>query len=130
MPQRVNQLHALRFTIPSGSDRNAVALNITGVMPVGIVLPSAWTDAPITFSGSSDNRSFGVVRTQAGKVVKLEPVIAANQYTLIPQFFSHSYFLFVVSGDLSIPDLVNQGANRDLILICQDRDPAYIVGSR
>lgn len=128
MAQRVKQLHTLRFVIPSGSDRNAVALNIRGLMPIGLVLPSAWTDAPITFSGSADNLNFGTIRTPAGKVAKVEPVIAGNHYALLPQFFMHTHYLFVVSGDLSIPDLVNQGADRSLILVCEDRDTAYVVG--
>lgn len=129
MAQRVKQLHTVRFTIPSGSDRNAVALSIKGLMPIGLVLPAAWTDAPITFSGSADNQNFGTLRTPAGKVIKLEPVVAGNHYSLLPQFFFHAHYLFVVSGDLSVPDLTNQAADREMILICEDRDAAFIVGS-
>lgn len=124
---RVRQIHTIRFRIPSGSDRNAVALDVRNVRPTTLILSAAWTTAAITFLSSSDGVNFKTLLRPSSLAVKIEPVKPGAQHALILKDFDQVNFLFVVSGDL-LGSTVNQVANRDLVLLCEDRDASNVVG--
>ena len=130
MPNQVRQLHSIFYTIPSGAAYASTPIDLRDVVPVSLVIPSAWTAAAITFSGSSstsgtapDNSTYGWLSNSSAKIIRLLPVNAYNSYQLAPSWFDGINWLFIVSGDLSfgIGGLVNQGADRILILNCRDR---------
>lgn len=102
-------------TISSGQSLSA-EVDLAGYSVVGVLMPSAWTAANLTFQGSLDGTTFGNLIEKAG--TELE-VIAAASY-LVPltgSAFAPARFLKIRSGTSGTP--VNQGANRTIQLVLE-----------
>jgi hypothetical protein len=79
----------------------------------GIVMPSGWTAASLTFAGSADNTTFVPVNYNGAE---LTLAVAASQgYSLDTSTFMPWRYLQIRSGTAGVP--VNQGAARTLTLI-------------
>ena len=127
MPVSPSQLKSIYHTIPAGAAYNlASPIDIRLVEPVSLIMPAAWTDAAISFSGSHDGSliSYGWLANSAAKIIKISPAKAYHQYVLSRSWFYGSAWLFLVSGDLTLglSGLINQAADRTLILNCRDRE--------
>jgi hypothetical protein len=123
MPSQVRQLHTVYHTILSGAYASVSPIDLREIVPVSLIIPSAWTAAAISFSGSPDGINYGWLASESAKIIRLLPVNALNQCHLSPGWFDGINWLFIVSGDLTFGTggLVNQGADRQLILNCRDR---------
>ena len=123
--------HFKTIVIPSGSSTHVEPIDLREVVPVGLRMPVAWTDAPISFSGSQTNLAFSssdysFLAGSNSRIFRLSPVVAFGGYQLNERWFDSINWLFVVSGDLSVGTggLVNQGAERIITLTLKERDYA------
>lgn len=113
----VNPTRALAMpvsvTIDSGTSITA-AINLGGRIPVGIIMPAAWTAANITFQASADGSSFADIYDASGEYALTNA--AADRYLdLDSNVFFGPLHLKVRSGTTGTP--VNQGAERVLTLL-------------
>jgi len=121
-----------KITIPAGGYTHADPLDVRGKVPIAVIIPSAWTPAPISFSGSPvdaafDPANYGWLSSSASKVLKISPVNAYGYITLQKKCFDSVQFLFFVSGDLSLATTTNQAADRTLIIILEETNPTTVV---
>jgi hypothetical protein len=125
MARAQKQLHNVYYTIPSGTYYGTPAIDLRLIEPVSLVIPSVWTAADITFSGSPDGEllNYGWLSSPTGKIIKVPQAIAYRSYRLTASWFEGVNFLFIVSGDLGVglAGVVNQAADRTLLLVCRDR---------
>lgn len=110
-----------QVTIPSGTSTSGLALLYDSEL-VGIIMPAAWTTAPITFIGSDDgNNFFGLfdgTGTNGIKVTTPTPstYIAIGEETNVKsEHFRGIIGLVIRSGTSGLP--VNQTADRVLTLV-------------
>lgn len=102
-------------TIASGQSLSD-AIDLSDYSVVGVLMPTAWTAANLTFQGSVDGSTFGNLIEKAG--IELE-VVAAISY-LIPlssSAFEPCRYLKIRSGTSSAA--VNQAASRTIQLILE-----------
>ena len=99
----------------------AAAIDISGQNVVGIQMPSAWTAAALSFQGSFDGTTYGEILDSAG--VAAAATAAASSYIALTAAQSANInaarWLIVRSGTSATP--VNQGADRDLVIVTVDR---------
>lgn len=116
--------YLLTALIPNGGNITAAGVDLIGdlVGPplnqasalVGIVMPSGWTTANLTFQGSADNATYNDIYDENGSEVVI--VAAASRFiTIPPRFLIAPRYLKVRSGTTGTP--VAQGAERSLALI-------------
>lgn len=106
-----------QVTIANGGSLSA-AVPIGDKVPVGIVMPSAWTAAGLTFQVSADGGStWNNMYDAAGTEVAL--TVAASRYIPIdPNVWIGINHIKIRSGTSGSP--VNQGADRILTLVSRD----------
>lgn len=102
-------------TISSGTSLSN-AIDISEYSVVGILMPSAWTAANLSFQGSIDGATYGNLIEKDG----VELVITAAASYLIPltaSAFQPCRFLKIRSGTSVVP--VNQAVTRTIVLILE-----------
>jgi hypothetical protein len=82
------------------------ALDLGARTPVGIILPSGWTTASLTFQGSVDGSTFFDLYNAAGVEVTVTNGQASRWYALDPSDFYGVRYLKIRSGSSGTP--VNQ----------------------
>lgn len=100
-------------TIASGQSLSA-ALDLQQYSLVGLLLPSAWTAAAVTFQGSIDGSNFFDLY-DSGAEINLGAAAASRYLLLSPSAFAGLRYLKVRSGTSGTP--VNQAADRALTLV-------------
>lgn len=110
----------LTATIASGASLSA-AQKVDGKL-VGIIIPSAWTSAGMTFQASHDGTTFADVWDSATGTAAERTIASGNIPTSSTRFLALSLadwigvnFVKVRSGTSGSP--VNQGAARSVILV-------------
>lgn len=92
----------------------APAIDLGGTTLAGIIIPSAWTAANLTFSVSTDNVTFNDLYDSTGTEVSV--TVAASRFIrLSPADWVGVRFLKVRSGTAAVP--VAQGATRAISLV-------------
>ena len=105
----------IEVTIPNGAALSE-EVSLAGRALVGIVMPSAWTAASITFQGGVVLGTLGNVKDKAGTEYTL--TVAADDFVAFPGLDLVSVRnLKVRSGTAAVP--VNQGAARVIQLVCR-----------
>ena len=102
------QLQVENATIANGASQSQ-AIDLDGFVPVGLLLPSAWTAAAITFLASGDNTTFVPVYEADGTELTAT-ASTSRQVVLDPAKFAGIRYLKLRSGTASAA--VNQGADR------------------
>jgi hypothetical protein len=106
-------LESLPATIANGTSLSpAIAIGAKGFC--GIVMPAAWTAAPITFQVSSDGTTWNELFDMAGNPVMVASAsAAAGQTAMVDRDLLRGAVLFKLrSGTVGSP--VNQAADRVL----------------
>ncbi len=92
----------------------SAAVNLAGYALCGIIMPTAWTAANLTFQASHDNTTYNNVYTSNG--IEKTVVAAVSEFiTIDPIDFIGVEWLKVRSGTSGTP--VNQAAAATLILV-------------
>jgi hypothetical protein len=93
------------------------AIDMRGRTPYGIIMPSAWTAAGITFQVSNDGVNFADLYDETAEY---SLTVAADQAIGFPggNLFSGFKFIKVRSGTTGTP--VNQGADRAIEVVALD----------
>lgn len=100
-------------TILSGASLSD-ALDLLGLVPLGIQMGAAWTPAALTFQGSYDGVTYANVYDNTGTEVSV--TVAASRYvTLPPTLLPGVRYIKVRSGTAGTP--VAQAADRALRLM-------------
>lgn len=122
---RIKQIHNIYHTIPNGAAYASEPIDLRLIEPVSLVIPGSWTEAAISFSGSPDGllTNYGWLAQRSGKIAKIALARPNNSYQLPRSWFNGVNYLYVISGDLGLglAGLVNQTADRKLLLVCRDR---------
>lgn len=116
------QLHTLELTIANGASVSGSAgtgLDISGLKPVYLIMPSAWTAADITFSIGPDDVNYGWLSKDDGTIIKIPTSAASRGYLLPSSWFVGANYLILISGDVSTLTFVAQAAERKLKLVCE-----------
>lgn len=110
----VSNLTTFSLTIANGTSLSP-SLSLGALRMVGIVLPSSWTTANLTFQMSPDGGTTWVeVQDGAGNAVSV--TAAANIFAQVnPQTWMGINQIKIRSGTSGVP--VNQGADRVLTII-------------
>lgn len=103
---------AISRTIASGASLSS-AIQVSGFLVVGLVMPAAWTAASITFSVSSDGSTYNDMYSEGAEYSLT--VDASQFHELNPRLFAGAQYLKIRSGTSGTP--VNQGADRVVQLI-------------
>ena len=114
----VPRAKAETVTIPSGEALTA-AINLNGRAIVGIIMPGTWTAAAITMQAcdTADGTFVDVIATGGSE---LSITAAASDYLAVDPVNQYGInFAKIRSGTSGTP--VNQGADRDLVLMLADR---------
>lgn len=91
------------------------AVELNGVVPVAILMPSAWTTANLTFQASPYGTTYGNLYSYAG-ASEYEVTAAASLWlTLDPEIFLGARFIKIRSGTSGTP--VVQAAARDITVV-------------
>jgi hypothetical protein len=85
-----------------------------GRVLIGLVIPSSWTSAKVTFLASADGVTFGSVQTVAGEVATAT-LAGGESVALDPATFKGIRFIQLRSGTSG--SAVNQGADRIVTLV-------------
>jgi len=97
-------------------------VDVTSLQLVGIIVPSSWTAANLTFSASPDNVTFADVYDDGG--TELKATVIAGAYVALRNDFqcalSGLRYLKIRSGTTGTP--VNQAAARTLTLVTVARE--------
>lgn len=92
-------------------------LNLAGLIPTGILMPSAWTAAALTAQVSADNATWSDLFDRNGIEVTFQA--AASRYIVIePSLLTGTLLFRLRSGTSAVP--VNQAADRDLTIFFRD----------
>lgn len=92
----------------------APAIDLAGTTLAGIIIPSAWTAANLTFSVSTDNVTFNDLYDSVGTEVNV--TAAASRFIrLSPSDWLGVRYLKVRSGTAAVP--VSQAAARAISLV-------------
>ena len=89
------------------------AIDLSGTVIVGFVMPASWTAAVLTFQVSDDNVTFNDLYNESGTEISLT-VAAARFVRLNPAEWAAIRYLKVRSGTTGSP--VNQGPERTIKL--------------
>src|SRR5712692_5814070 len=112
-PDQNGPLVTASVTISNGAALSP-AVDLTQYSLVGLVMPSGWTAANLTFQGSADNNNFFDVY-DSGSEVNVGSAAASRYIVFNPTAFAGLRFLKVRSGTGATP--VNQGADRIITLV-------------
>lgn len=116
---RPNTRSSFTAVIANGASLSG-AVDIVGLTLVGVLIPSSWTTADLTFQVSVDGSTYVDVYNDSG-VEYLVQVGAASTYIVLNKSgyadFAGMRYLKVRSGTSGTP--VNQGGARTLTLICK-----------
>lgn len=108
---------AATFNIANGASLSQ-AVRLGGSLPVGFMMPAAWTPAVITFQMSLDNVTFNDVYTDAGTELTVQ---AAQGRTILfsnlAQYFGVSSEMYMKIRSGTTGAAVNQGAARVVQLL-------------
>ena len=92
------------------------AIALSSAFPVGLLVPTGWTTANITFQGSLDGGvTYGNARTSGGSEVTVNVTTAGDIYSLNPLDFAAYTHIRVRSGIASTP--VTQAASVSLSFV-------------
>jgi hypothetical protein len=106
--------NGIQVTIASGASLSGGA-DIKGMSLVGIIIPSAWTAADLTFQGSADGgTTYNNVYSSAGVEVQFQVSTSRHMVVDPTQFLGMSH-IKVRSGTSG--SATTQGADRVLTLI-------------
>jgi len=107
------QLYTTTATI-SASGTISPAVDIENTCLVGIIMPAAWTAAPITFQASTDGVAFANAYDNNGMEITVQA--AASRYIVVPPLTLVGVVsLYVRSGPNATP--VTQAAQATLTLV-------------
>ena len=112
-PDQNGPLVTASVTISNGTALSP-AVDLTQYSLVGLVMPSGWTAANLTFQGSVDNSNFFDLY-DSGAEINLGAAAASRYVLLNPAVFAGLRYLKVRSGTSAAP--VNQGADRAITLV-------------
>jgi hypothetical protein len=101
-------------TILSGASITS-SIKLGNRIPVGIIIPAAWTAADLTFQTSWDDTTFYDVYGVEGTEIGLDTVAGGLCSIDYANLFGIGPYLKIRSGPTALA--VNQGADRVLILI-------------
>ena len=110
---------AVTVTITSGQSLSAEA-QIGNSMIVGVLMPSTWTAANLTFQfATGSGGTFFNVYDEYGFERTVSVAVTTGQYTQIePNRLPCFNYVKVRSGTAGVP--VNQGADRSIVLYVRD----------
>lgn len=109
----ISPVDPVAATIASGESlSDSVVLG--GLRLCGIIMPSSWTDANLTFQVSIDNVTYQDFYDQDGNEVTIATV-EDGAYYLDPIVFATWPYVKVRSGSTTTP--VNQAADREITLV-------------
>jgi hypothetical protein len=110
-------IKALSATIANGASLSD-AVDLLKHEVVGLVMPSAWTAASVTFQGSQDGSTYNDLYDSGG--TEKSYTVAASRHVLLsaPEDFRGVRYLKVRSGTAGTP--VNQGAERIIKVLIKD----------
>jgi hypothetical protein len=103
----------ITLTIPANASLSNAA-DLSELVPVGVLMPSAWTAASLTFQASLDGVSFVDLYNTSGSELQV-PAGANRLIALDPVQFRGVRHLRVRSGTSGAP--VNQTASRTLVIL-------------
>jgi len=111
----------IEVVIPTGATGGpSVAVDLDGLFPLGIQMPSAWTAGAITFQGSHDGATFYNLYDDSGNEHSV--TVAASRFVGFEaagaQALRAPLQIKLRSGTAAAP--VNQAASRTLYLIVRD----------
>lgn len=105
------------FTIANGASLSN-SLRLGGLVPVGVIMPAAWTAAGLSFAVSQDDSTYYPIFDDAG--AEITATVAASEFII----FTNIARLFGITPDLYLKlrsgtsaVAVNQGAARVLTLV-------------
>ena len=103
-------------TIANGGSLSG-AVDLDGLRPARLVMPSAWTAAAISFDVSADGVTYGPLYDQYGTEVTISSAnaVASRQIILDPTLFMSVRYLKVRSGTNG--STTNQGAERSIVIV-------------
>jgi hypothetical protein len=107
-------MDSVAATIANGTSLSG-NLNLGGLRLFGIVMPSAWTSASLTFLMSPDGGTTWVSMFDINGNELTATVAASHFVALDPTLFASVQMLQIRSGTSGAP--VAQGANRQLTLV-------------
>jgi hypothetical protein len=102
-------------TIPGGSSLSG-GVDLGGLRLFGLVMPSQWTTAPLTFQGSIDEGvTWHNLKDSSGNEISI--TAAANDFVVwLPAAFSAVELITVRSGTAATPVLQSGAAAIQLVL--------------
>lgn len=124
------QIHQIRFVIEAGQYTHWAhgPIDLRTRLPIRISLPSEWTPADIGFSGSTDGVQLNWLANAGNGTLRKVLAGANRSFDLPSSWFNGINWLYIFSGDPTIADgLINQAANRTMLLICKDRPETELV---
>ena len=107
----------LTATIASGASLSA-AVNVSRSNVIGIIMPTGWTAAALTFQASIDGDNFFDLYDQAGTETNIPTAASRFVGGLDALNFGSFNYLKVRSGTTGTP--VNQAASRELTLVLRN----------
>lgn len=111
-----NSVITKAVTIASGASLSS-ALDIHDDVVTGVVIPSGWTAANVTFEGSVDNRTYYSLYEQDGTEVVITSA-GQGYYNVELQAFLPVVFVRLRSGTKAAP--VTQVDNRTLTVLLKE----------
>lgn len=116
--QVIRTLYQETVTIANGQSLSA-AVDLKGRSLIGIVMPSSWTTAKLTFQVSLDGTTYNDLYNLQGDEMTSEA--STSRFIAMTQFeFLPVRYVKIRSGTSGTP--VNQGAARTIILATRDVD--------
>ena len=116
MAEVVNPKHMVHTVTIANGAAVSPALDLSGWIPVGIVMPAAWTAADIAFLASVDDATYVPLYDVYGAQISVKANVS-TQIQLDPTVFAGVRFLKLQSGLTGAT--VNQGAARTITLIAR-----------
>lgn len=114
----LNALIASGESISGSIDMSAFAVNKDSFRLFGIIIPTTWNAASLTFQGSIDDGDTWHEMLDATGVAHSVTAVAGAWHTLDPAIFSSVPMVKVRSGTATSP--VTQDADRDLYLVLRN----------
>lgn len=113
--ERPSEVTTVDVVISSGQSLSAAA-NLGGLHAMGIIMPSAWTAASLSFQACADSVTFVDLYSEFGTEVVI-PAGVSRFLAFAPSLFLAFNGLKVRSGTTGTP--VNQAADRTLKIVAR-----------
>lgn len=111
-----NRALALPVALPAGATGLSAAVQLNGLLLVGLIVPAGWLAASVTLQGSVDGATWYNVYDDTGTEVTL--AVAASRFVaLAPATFAAFPYVRLRSGTAALP--VNQTGSPTLTLIAR-----------